>query len=196
MDQATLAKPWSRRLLLGAIAALGITYTGAVAWLGGAEGMSTQASGTQVTNAAALDVPPGMEQTLAKKIGALVPQMDELFVFPAADNNGFTVSMTLDYVGDEAPSTQQIKHDMNLIFPAAYSSSEPVEDVEVYVTFNGEIIAGAEMGDAAYKSLAAETSSQGSLADALEHAKMVTVEGPDTSWMQVEETVPGSGSGT
>lgn len=192
MNQVTLHNPLTRRVLLSATLVFSVAYMCAAAWLSSAEGLHSEANGTNVSTAGALDVPPGMEQQLAKKIGAVVPQLDELFVFPAADNNGFTVSMTVDFIGDQAPSKQQIKQDMNEIFPAAYSSGQPVEDVEVYFSFNGEIMAGAEMGDSAYHTLASATSSDGSLADALSHAKVVTTEGPNTSWMEVDQSPVGN----
>jgi hypothetical protein len=198
MNRAQGTSELPRKVLVAAIAIMGAGYAAAMVWLGGAEGVMPRTdSGTSVSTGSAIDVPAGMETTLAARVGQVVPNLDELFVFPAADGQGFTVSMTISYVGDQAPTDQQIKRDVDALFPASYNSHEPVEDVEAYFSFNGDILAGAEMGKSAYRALsAATTSNQGSLADLLAHAKVVTTEGSDTSWMEVDSTVPTGGSGT
>ena len=132
------------------------------------------------------DVPNAVVEKIASSLGG-VSGVDELVVLPTSAS-GVMVSAMVNLGDHSIPKTTWrpiVQADVEAFFPAVFGSQENVQMAQVYFTENGNVVAGAGLGERAYSNMAANASTgQSGFVAELKTSPMNTGNGMDESWYQ------------
>lgn len=181
----------ARGMALTVVAILAALYLLSTAALQGTWPVSVGSVAQAPTSLA--DVPDAAVQGVVSHLGK-VPGVDQLVVLPDAAG-GYDVSATvnLGYNSLMTPADWigTVRRDVGYYFEGVYSSGQPIADAQLYFLLDGQAVAGAGLGSAAWHSLSAEALARtGSVARQLQTMSVNTAPGPDDRWFEVDTSYP------